>query len=238
MYRILKTAIGIGVLVSGLVVAKEACAQVTFGPVGVGPWFLGGASYGGGTAEGNFLFGAAQVIRAEGDYNLQTSQGMINFEIARSKYIENTNKWTQAYFQMREANQAFKIQARERNRHSAETLAQVAASDLPRRLSSDELDPVTGRITWPEALLDDQYAALRTDLEQQFELRAWTSGSAGTAAKIHDDTRNMVALLRSNIDQMPANDFIAARKFIDSLDYAVVARRRPAPPPEPGSTGR
>src|SRR5260370_31821737 len=103
------------------------------------------------------MFGAAQVIRAEGDYNLETSQGMINFEIARSKYIENTNKWTQAYFQMREANQAFQIQNRERNRHSAETLAQVAASDLPRRLSSDELDPVTGRITWPEALLDDQY---------------------------------------------------------------------------------
>jgi hypothetical protein len=204
----------------------------------LGPWFLGGASYGGGTADGNFMFGVAQVIRAEGDYNLQTSQGMINFEVARSKYIDNVNKWTQAYFQMREANQAWQIQNRERHRHSAESLALAAASDVPRRLSSDELDPVSGRITWPEALLDEQYAALRTDLEEQFSLRASTSGTAGTTARIHDDARAMLALLRSNIDRIPASDFIAARKFIDSLDYAVVARRRPAPPPpEPGSAG-
>jgi len=238
MNRILKTTIGTGIVLSGLVFAGDAFAQVTVTPAGIGPWFLGGASYGGGTADGNFLFGVSQVIRSEGDYNLQTSQGMINFEIARSKYIENVNKWTQAYFQMREANQAFQIQARERNRHSAESLAQAAASDLPRQLSSDDLDPVTGRITWPEALLDEQYAPLRADLEEQFGLRAWTSGSAGTAARIHDDTRSMLSILRNNIDRIPANDFIAARKFIDSLDYAVVARRRPAPPPAPGLTGR
>jgi hypothetical protein len=228
-----------GILFFGLAVATNAHAQVTVAPVGVGPWVLGGGSYGGGTADGNFLFGVSQVIRAEGDYNLQTSQGLVNFEIARSKYIENVNKWTQAYFQMREANQAFQIQARERNRHSAEALAQAAASDLPRRLNSDELDPVTGRVAWPEALMDELYAPLRTDLEQLFALRARTTGTVATAAKIHADLRDMLAILRSNIDSLPANDFIAARKFIDALDYVVVARPRPVPaPPEPGSTGQ
>ena len=88
------------------------------------------------------MFGVAQVIRAEGDYNLATMQGAVNYEIARGKYIENAGRWTQAYFQGREANQAFQIQRFERNRHSAETLAQAAAAELPRRLSSDELDPV------------------------------------------------------------------------------------------------
>src|SRR5262245_38179645 len=111
--RVLRSVMNTGLLVAGFVVGQEAHAQLTVAPVG--PWFLGGASYGGGTADGNFLFGVAQVIRAEGDYNLQSTQGMINFEIARSKYIENANKWTQAYFQMREANQAFQVQKRERN---------------------------------------------------------------------------------------------------------------------------
>ena len=48
--------------------------------------------------------GLAQVIRAEGQYNALTAQGMVSFEEARSKYIDNVNRWTQAYFQMREAN--------------------------------------------------------------------------------------------------------------------------------------
>ncbi|MGE5193869.1 MAG: hypothetical protein ACM3U2_15345 [Deltaproteobacteria bacterium] len=237
MCYITRMAMRAGVFLAGMLVAMDARAQVAVTPVAVSPWFVGGASYGGGTVEGNFLFGAAQVIRAEGDYNLQTTQAMINYEIARSKYIENANKWTQAYFQMREANQAFQIQKMERNRHSPETLAQVAASELPRRLSSDELDPVTGKITWPEVLMDDQYASLRIDLEHQFGLRAWTSRTAGTAAQIHDDTRIMMDILRSNIENMPASDFIAARKFIDALDYAVVTPRRPVQPPEPASAG-
>jgi hypothetical protein len=32
----------------------------------------------------------------------------------------------------------------------------------------------------------------------------------------------MTQMLRENIERMPAKDFIAARKFIDALDYAVI----------------
>jgi hypothetical protein len=206
-----------------------AASQVAFSP-----WFMGGGgSYGGGTADGNFMFGMSQVIRAEGDYNLQTAQGMINYEEARSKYIENVNKWTQAYFQMREANQAYQIERAQRNRHSPETMALVAASDRPRRLDSDELDPVTGRISWPEGLMGERFAELRADIEHNFELRAWTSRSPGTAAKIHDDARLMTDLLREEIENMPAREFIEARKFIDALDYAVMPQRRAAAVPAP-----
>jgi hypothetical protein len=196
--------------------------------IAISPWFVGGGYYGGGTADGNFMFGVAQIIRAEGDYNLETTQGAINYEIARSKYLENYSRWTQAYFQGREANQAYRIQKRERDRHSPEALAQAAAAALPRRLSSSELDPVSGRIGWPEVLMGDEYAALRSDLAEQFELRAWTSRSPETAARIHDDTHAMLDILKSHIDEMPANDFIAARKFLDALDYSVVTPVRRA----------
>jgi len=206
--------------------------------VAISPWFVGGGYYGGGTADGNFMFGVAQIIRAEGDYNVATTQGAINYEVARSKYIENANKWTQAYFQMREANQAFRIQERERNRHAPEVLAQAAAAELPRRLGSDELDPVTGRIMWPEVLMGEEYAALRSDLERLFEIRAWTSRSRETAAKIHDDTHAMMDLVRMHIEELPANDFIAARKFLEALDYSVVTPARRSSASAVGSAGK
>src|SRR5438309_202192 len=184
---------GLVVLAVTVLASGRANAQV----VAVSPWVAGGGSYGGGTPAGNYFSGLAQVIRAEGDYNLETAQGLINYEEARSKYIENTNKWTQAYFQMREANQAYQIQRFESNKHSAETLAMVAASELPRKLDSAELDTVTGRITWPEVLLNDEdFAALRAEMEHLFEVRAWTSRTNGTAVKIREVAREMSEVLR------------------------------------------
>jgi hypothetical protein len=167
------------------------------------------------------LSGLSQVIRAEGDYNLATTAGMINYEQARSKYIENQNQWTQAYFQMREANQAFQIQKAQRSKHSREVLAQAAAG-RPRTLTVHELHPATGKITWPEPLLDARYGNLRNDLEDLFEMRARTGGGSRTSAKIHDDAQRMTKILKDGIKNMKANDFIAARKFVDALDYAVV----------------
>ena len=191
------------------------------------PWFAGGGYgyYGGGTAAGNYFMGFAQVIRAEGEYNAMTAQGMVNFEEARSKYIDNVNRWTQAYFQMREANDAYQRQKFARNKHSPETLAMSAAAEVPLRPSSYELDPVTGKVTWPAPLLEPEYAALRADLEQLFAMRA-SSQTVGTTAQIHADIRQLVDALRSNIETMPANDFIAARKFLDALDYSIVQPAR------------
>ena len=219
-------------LIAGAIVASgpaRAGAQVTAAPVVATavPWFAGGGYgyYGGGTAEGNYFMGLAQVIRAEGQYNALTAQGMVSFEDARSKYIDNVNRWTQAYFQMREANDEYQRQKFARNKHSRETLALAAASEVPLPLSSYELDPVSGKIKWPAPLLEPEYAELRTDLDQLLALRA-TSGQTGTAAQIREDIRQLREALRSNIETMPANDYIATRKFLDSLDYSIVQPAR------------
>jgi hypothetical protein len=226
MQRLKWSVISSVVLIGTLFASAHAEAQMTMtaGGVGVGPWWGGGGggSYGGGTADGNYLSGLSQVIQSQGEYNLSTSKGLINYEDARAKYIDNVNRWTQAYFQMREANQAYQIQNAQRNRHTPEAIAQAAASELPRKLSSRELDAVTGRITWPEALMDEQFADLRNDIENLFDARARTKRALATSVKIRDDARLMMDLLRENIELMPANDFIAARKFILALDYAVI----------------
>ena len=99
------------------------------------------------------------------------------------------------------------------------------ALKAPSKGCSYELDPVSGKIKWPAPLLEPEYAQLRTDLDQLFALGA-TSGQTGTAAQIREDIRQLREALRSNIETMPANDYIAARKFLDSLDYSIVQPAR------------
>lgn len=186
---------------------------------GYGGYGYGG--YGGGTAAGNYLNGMSSVIRSEGEYNLMTSAAGVNNEEARSRYLDNKKKWWDNYLQMSEQRSAIDAQRYAAAKHSPEALNVAAKSELPRALGPDMLDPVTGRITWPEVLQDSQFADQRKDIEQLFELRAKTSHSAGTGQKIRLATAKMSDMLRKEIQQIPANEYMAARKFLDSLDYAV-----------------
>jgi hypothetical protein len=106
-------------------------------------------------------------------------------------------------------------------------LAKVAASGLPRRLNADELDPATGKIAWPSVLRENDYAPLRAELGSLFRARARTRQTQGIAAKIHEGTREMASIMQRNIRNVPASEYLAARKFIDSLDYSLVASDRP-----------
>jgi len=229
----------IGVCLLGTADVAEAQFQptVAVNPAAA-PWFLGGGSYGGGTVDGNFMFGAAQVIRAAGDYNALSTQGMINFEMARSRYIDNAVKWSQFYGRMREANEAYKRQKYESSRHSPEILAQVAASDIPRVLGSDELDPVTGKLFWPEALTSAQFSEERAEIERLLELTVWTTRTPEMVAQLREEIRKMREHLRTQMEDIPAADYIVARKFLDSLEYSVISRRRSTPtPPAPLPAG-
>jgi hypothetical protein len=163
--------------------------------------------------------GMSTVIRSAGEYNLATAQAGVSYEEARSKYLDNNKKWSENYFQMKERRQALEVQQREISKHSNEALNAAAKSSLPRTLGPNLLDPVTGQITWPDVLQGSEFADLRKQLEQQFELRAKTSNTAGTTQKIHAATQEMSSILRREIEKVPANEYIAARKFLDGLDY-------------------
>jgi hypothetical protein len=206
--------------------AQSASAQIRpfvgFG-IGFGPgWgYYGGYGFGGGTVASNYLYGMSNVIRAEGEYNVLTSQAGVNYEEARSRYLDNKKKWWQNYIQGQEAHQKMMAEKRMREKHSPEALAFAASSSVPRPLSSDALDPVTGAISWPDLLQADQYAAERKELEQLFELRAKTTQTAGTSEAVRSAAGRMTALLRKDVQNVPANEYIAARKFLDSLAWAV-----------------
>lgn len=196
-----------------LMIAALLPADVAEAQWVVRPWYRPRyrRSYGYGN-RGSYANGMANLIRAQ-------SQAAVNYEQARSKYIDNKQKWTQNYYKMREERQGYLVRQHEKDKHSPDSLASAAKDDLPPTLGADALDPVTGHITWPAILKGPAYTAQRTRLDELFELRAKTSGGAGNYDQVHAAAMEMTAKLRERIDEVPSKQYVAGRKFIDSLNY-------------------
>lgn len=173
----------------------------------------------GSTPMGSYMTGMGNAIRAQGQYNLDTSGAAINLEEARKRDIENDVRWTNAYFEMRRINQA--------NTHPKksptppETWARLAHQATPARLPSSLLDPVTGQIDWPLALQGDEFKDDRDALEQLFAHRAATNGAIGLDGftQIRKATDDALARLKNHIRQIDSRNYMEARNFLSSLAY-------------------
>jgi hypothetical protein len=202
---------------------SEAQAQFGVNPWGYG-YGGGWGGWGGGTAEGNYLQGMSTVIRSAGEYNLYTSQAGVNNEETRSRYLDNKKKWQENYLQLREQRSAIDAQKREQQRQSRDAYYAATKSAAPAPMSPVAMDAVTGQISWPDTLLASDFEKPRKQLEQLFELRAKTSGAPGVRQQIHSATEELARILRTKVEKIPANEYMAARKFIDELDHTARAK--------------
>jgi hypothetical protein len=226
MRRII-SVLGCGVFL----LAQAAGSQPVQAQVATSPWFVGGGSYGTGVVDDflNEVADALQVApqqKAPPGANSQSPAtaspapqanttppkpprpgltGAKKTETARGRYTENPRKWGQVYLFMRQGEESFSMQER------------------PRRLTSSQLDPVNGKIRWPQVFLHPKYKKLRSRIEELFVQRAATGPTPLIATEIHDVIVEVIEKLRGDIEELPANDYVAARKFIDALDYSVVA---------------
>lgn len=218
-----------GVLVNSIATAQYPGGYV--GGVGVMPYYGGyggGYDYGGygfnnwgagSTAAGSYLTGMADAIRAEGEYNLDTSAAAINLEEAQKRDIENRKLWTNTYFEMRRINQAYTHP--KRPPVPAETWARLAHDAAPDRLANHLLDPVNGQIVWPSALQGNEFEPERQVLEQMFSRRATSHGAIGVQghATIKKAVDASLAKLKAQIRQIDTRNYLEARNFLNSLGY-------------------
>jgi len=186
-----------------------------------GGWGFGMGGMGGGyasTAGQAAAYGLSDVIRSEGYANLQNSEAAKNWEDAKTKEIDNRQKWTNTYFDMRRTNK----EARQAESGPAVTRDQAirfAAAAAPPQLTSAQLDPVTGHIEYPLLLTDADYNAYRSDLDKLFADRAASGGSLQFEEfeKIRGTVSKFIDALKANVSRYPAGDYGRARTFLDSL---------------------
>jgi hypothetical protein len=182
--------------------------------------YYGGGGWGGGyhssTLEEGVQRGYADVVRSQGMANLMNSEAVINLQDADRKYLENRLQATQTYFEMRRYNQ----EARRAERStplSNEQYVRLARAQAPGRLSVSQLDPFTGKITWPAPLRREKYDMLRSQIESLFLEHAQGTDLAADEIGALSDT--LLAELKADIGSFRQTDYIAARNFVTSLAF-------------------
>jgi hypothetical protein len=172
------------------------------------------------TAAESYARGQAAMTYAQGHYNLLTAEARVVHTEAQRREIENREQWINSYFATREKNR--QERAAERGpRPTVEQLRRIAAAGKPAPPSPSEVDAVTGEIAWPPLLQGEEYGPFRAELESVFAQRA-TTGQVGTDAlgKARHAADSMLDELKTHVRKVPQQDYIAARRFIESLAYA------------------
>ena len=203
------TVAGLGIAVA--LVASPASAQ--WGGWG---WGMGGGYAS--TAQQAAAYGLSDVIRSEGYANLQNSEAAKNWEDAKTKEIDNRKQWTETYFDMRRTNREAR-KAEEGPSVTHDQAVRFAKNAAPPRLTSAQLDPVTGHIEYPLVLTDSEYTPYRKDLDKLFADRAASGGSLQYEEfqKIQGTVSKFIEALKQNVSRYPAGDYGRARVFLNSL---------------------
>lgn len=217
------TAAMFGVITLAAASLSEA-QSMTFGQAGFRPWGWGGYSYRGygyhaSTAAEGFGYGAAAMMQAAGEYNLNTSQAAINYEQAYRMSLESSVTRAETFFARRRINESNR-EAKQGPPPSRETLADRARQGAPERLSADQFEPAFGTLFWPAAFDDHQFAAQRNEIDRLMADRD-AQGGVGSAHyhEIVALTSAMRSELRGSIFEMSPTEYVQAVNFLNSVAY-------------------
>jgi hypothetical protein len=163
--------------------------------------------------------GYADVVRSQGMANLKNSEAAINMTEAARRNMENRDQWTDTYFQMRQKNRDYRA-AERRPRASREDFVRMAAAGRPSKLSPSELDSVTGEVKWPRALTRPEFADSRAELDNLLAKRAaYGQSTWDDYTQISATIKKMEADLKKIIRDLPPSDYMASKRFLDSLAF-------------------
>lgn len=198
---------------AAIIIACPASAHAQYG------WPYGG--YYASTPGEGAAMGMAAMVASSGMATLMGSKAAVNVQEAGSIYIDNTVKATQAYIDRKRMLASYQDSLR-KPPPSEEQLYRMAQIGLPKNLGANQLDPVSGDIAWPVVLRDEPFASYR-DTAQKFFHEAVANSQNFTYdsySQLRESSDECLAELKSRIKSYRPNDYIQAKKFVESLAYA------------------
>jgi hypothetical protein len=168
------------------------------------------------TAGEGYQRGAASVISAQGEKNLNDSQARINNQDAYSQALDNSTKSVNTFWEQKEIY----------SQHQQQKLAQITekrnrylAKHGLKNLTPEQFDRSTGQINWPKVLEQSQYDQYRNKLDELFKQRAYNGALTGDqymeATAASKDWRAMLAKQKNVYPQPILSQMI---RFILGLD--------------------
>jgi hypothetical protein len=177
---------------------------------GYGDWYPTFSS----TVEEGSQRGYADIVRSYGMASLLDAQAANQFEQARKQYIENQLKAVQTYVEARRVNAEYRFATRKPL--PLEEYVRFAREQAPEPLTATQLDQLTGSISWPAPLRKPEYEAFRKRIDRLFQDRAVGYAAYGEIPAACEEFAQRV---NADIMQFPPNDYIAAKKFLESLAW-------------------
>ena len=177
--------------------------------------YLGYGGYRGGeTAYQAQAQSIGTVLRAQGEYNEETTEAMKQYEQARSTYIDNQKKYTDFVQQRRQDAREYQEQEQARERERLQRFQQALKNEKPELLSPSEMTS-SGELNAPAPLQTPAFAKAFQKLQDLFAVRARAGRSPEVDRKISDLTIAMQRQLDDQIHDMDPQDYIAARGFLE-----------------------
>ena len=165
------------------------------------------------TVQEGLLRGWADLISAEGEREVNRASAALIRQHALEQALAVRQKRIQAWWDVKKRYQARRIA----NRVAPEKIARFNEARKPQPLP---LEAMTARIHWPPALRGSAFAAERAILDD-----AWRGRSSCRCLLATRD--RMLATHQQQVSRIPPMQYIAARRFIESLAFELVYKIRP-----------
>lgn len=177
-----------------------------------------------------YLNGQARMIQAAGQTNYLNSIAAVNYQEARSKWIDNNKKLVTTYYETRIYNKEIKDRYARRT-PTREQWDKIISSALPEALTNNQYDRTSGKLTWPHILRTAEYDAFRNRIDELILARSAENDGDGSPfqREVSSLIDAMKMLLRSNMYSVTDNQYADARAYLTSLDYEVKQNRNTVP---------
>ena len=169
-----------------------------------------------GTVDGSWAHGRADIVRAIGENDLNSSAAAINWEAARRSATDNWAHQVRTKNQIRD-----EYVARERAQHptlSPSQQQEITRQRDPKRLSSAQLS-AAGVIRWPNALRSAEFDEVRSRLDSLFaeRARAFSSSADEIAREVDAVAIEMTKALEQSDKDVPVMARVDAKNFLAAL---------------------
>lgn len=200
----------------------DCMAQWYGGWRGYGSWGGWGGYYSGegSTPYSNAVRAEAEMAKARGQAAESYAKAAETNEKVRSQYLENQARFVELRRQQKAAIEA------QKDKREDEVKAKVARrppakphTELYPRLSTDQLDPLTGQISWPSCYLAPEFEADRKMIEAALKDEAEHGPDARTSKILFDAAYRMGSIRSQSMQALNSQEYAAAHKFLKSLAY-------------------
>jgi hypothetical protein len=171
-------------------------------------------------AQAKILTARAGWITAVANANSTDAKTLQTLQQLRSLVLDNNLKAAKTFYDKRKLCEDYR-KLNPCKRPTQESMGRYSQASVPKRPVQFELASAPGRIYWPDVLLNEEFTDGRIQVESLFAQRKTVASGPGNSVsgEVQTAAAQMREQLQSKIRQMSPEEYLAARRFLESLAY-------------------